>query len=74
MLNDIIQFTILLSSASVAWLVTQPNNKHKLIGFYIGLFSQPFWFYSSFSSGQWGIFVLCFFYSYSWIKGIIKHR
>lgn len=34
-----------------------------------GLVGQPFWFYSSFVAEQWGIFALCFLYTYSWAHG-----
>jgi len=33
-----------------------------------GLLGQPFWFYTSFQSQQWGIFVVCFFFLGLWIK------
>lgn len=34
-----------------------------------GLAGQPFWFYSSYVTGQWGIFTLCFLYSGAWGMG-----
>jgi len=34
-----------------------------------GMLGQPFWFYSSFKAGQAGIFILCFFYTFSWMRG-----
>lgn len=35
-----------------------------------GLAGQPFWFYATYQAEQWGIFALCFFYAYSWARGI----
>jgi len=35
-----------------------------------GLCAQPFWFYTTWKAGQWGIFALCFLYSWAWIKGV----
>jgi hypothetical protein len=35
-----------------------------------GLCAQPFWFYTTFVNGQWGIFVLSFFYTWAWWKGV----
>jgi hypothetical protein len=35
-----------------------------------GLIGQPFWFYATWQAEQWGIVVLCFFYTYSWARGI----
>lgn len=34
-----------------------------------GLIGQVFWFYCSFKAEQWGIFTLCFFYTFSWLRG-----
>lgn len=38
-----------------------------------GLMSQPFWFWTSYESQQWGIFALCFLYALSWAKGFHNH-
>jgi len=35
-----------------------------------GLIGQPFWFLAAVKSGQWGIFVLCCFYTASWARGV----
>jgi hypothetical protein len=35
----------------------------------LGLLSQPAWFYSTWSAGQWGIFALCFVYASLWARG-----
>ena len=37
-----------------------------------GLLSQPFWFYSSYQAGQWGVFGLSVIYTWCWIRGIIN--
>lgn len=74
MMDDIIQFLILVSSASVAYFVTNESTKIRLIGYYIGLISQPLWFYTSLKNEQWGIFLLSIWYTYCWITGIIKNR
>ncbi len=73
-MDDIIQFLILVSSASVAYFVTNESTKIRLIGYYIGLISQPLWFYTSLKNEQWGIFLLSIWYTYCWITGIIKNR
>lgn len=36
----------------------------------LGLLGQPFWFYATWKAQQWGIFALCFLYTYSWARGI----
>ena len=35
-----------------------------------GLLAQPFWFYATATAGQWGIFALCFLYTWAWFKGL----
>lgn len=35
-----------------------------------GLIGQPFWFYATWKAGQWGIFALCFLYTFSWARGL----
>ena len=39
----------------------------------LGLAGQPFWFYAAFQAQQWGILVLCGFYTLAWAKGIHTH-
>lgn len=38
-----------------------------------GMLGQPFWFYSSFKAQQVGIFILCFFYTFSWMRGFVTN-
>ena len=35
-----------------------------------GMAGQPFWFWATLPAEQWGILALCFFYAYSWGRGI----
>lgn len=35
-----------------------------------GLLGQPFWFYATWKAEQWGIFALCFLYTFSWARGL----
>ena len=49
---------------------TGPKIKYACI---FGLLGQPFWFYSAYSAEQWGIFVLCFLYTFAWVKGVKTH-
>lgn len=38
-----------------------------------GLIGQPFWFYATYSTEQWGMFALCFLYTWAWGRGFIIH-
>lgn len=39
-------------------------------GFVFGLVSQPFWFITSITNKQWGVFVASICYTISWMYGI----
>ena len=60
-----------LSLASVALLTSK--NKISRYGYVIGLLSQPFWLYETWSAGQVGMFVLSVVYTFMWIRGIYNH-
>lgn len=64
--NIIAQGAIAIFGPSSIYLVA----KGKRIGFLCGLLAQPFWYYLTISSGQWGIFFLSLFYTYSWALGV----
>lgn len=38
-----------------------------------GLLGQPFWFYSMYQTEQWGILLLCVFYTLAWARGVRSH-
>ena len=38
-----------------------------------GLCAQPFWFWTTASHSQWGIFCLSVFYTAAWLKGFRTH-
>lgn len=39
----------------------------------LGLVGQPAWFYIAYADKNWGIFVLCMFYTEAWLRGFKKH-
>lgn len=39
----------------------------------LGLLGQPFWFYATWKAGQYGIFALCFLYTFSWARGFYNN-
>lgn len=39
----------------------------------LGLAGQPFWFYSSWTTRQLGIFALSWLYTISWTMGLVKY-
>ena len=65
----IAQIGIAITGVVAIWLTQQSNEEWKKYACLFGLAGQPFWFYSAYTAQQWGIFVLCFFYAYSWYIG-----
>lgn len=67
------QIGIALTGAVAIWLSQDKRDSFRKWACVFGLIGQPFWFYSSWTAGQWGIFALCFLYTYGWIKGFRNH-
>jgi hypothetical protein len=63
------QIAIAFTGVIAIFLSQQSNDKLKKFACLFGLVGQPFWFYAAYTNEQWGIFVLCFFYTYSWLIG-----
>jgi hypothetical protein len=60
----VVQTAIALGGGTAIYLIA----KKRRFGFMLGLLTQPFWLYSSYSAKQWGILALCVWYTYSyWI-------
>lgn len=38
-----------------------------------GALGQPAWFVTAWINAQWGVFALCFLYSFAWIRGLYNH-
>lgn len=67
-----IQAAILVLSGISIWLVGR-KEKWSRWGYITGLCSQPFWIYTTFLSGQWGMFLLSIWYVYAWGQGLYNH-
>lgn len=63
------QIMIALTGVIAIWLSQDKSHDFRKYACLFGLVGQPFWFYSSFQAEQWGIFILCFGYTYAWWKG-----
>lgn len=63
------QLMIAFTGVIAIFLTQQSNDRIKKYACLFGLAGQPFWFYSAYTNEQWGIFVLCVFYTYSWALG-----
>ena len=66
------QLGIALTGVVAIWLTQQKNEAWKKYACLFGIAGQPFWFYSAYNAEQWGIFVMCFFYTASWVLGFFN--
>lgn len=64
------QLGIAFFGVAAVWLSQDPRREYRRYACLFGLAGQPFWFYATFSAEQWGIFLLCFVYAWSWIRGL----
>jgi len=70
MLNDPAQVIILIMGIATQVGVTGISKKSRLLGFVVGLASQPLWFYTAYTHGQWGVFAMAIVYSAAYARGI----
>lgn len=65
------QIAIALTGVVAIWLSQDRRENWRKFACLFGMAGQPFWFYTSWSAQQWGIFVLRFFYTWAaWFKGV----
>lgn len=62
------QLMIAVLGPTALWC-TQTERLQKYACF-IGLSAAPFWFYATWSAGQWGMFLINFLYLGAWLKGV----
>ena len=67
------QVAIALTGCVAIWLSQDTRESFRRFACIFGLVGQPFWFYSAWQAEQWGIFALCFIYTYSWWRGFWNH-
>lgn len=64
------QIGIAICGVSAVFLSQDSRESWRKWACVFGLIGQPFWFWATYKAEQWGILVLCFFYAYSWARGI----
>ena len=67
------QVFIAFTGVIAIFLSQSLDSKLRKFSSIFGLCGQPFWFYTSYKHNQWGIFILCFFYTYSWATGLYNY-
>lgn len=63
------QVMIMVFGCSAIWFVGRREHWRRW-GFILGLCSQPFWCWTAYHNGQYGILCLSLWYTYSWGQGI----
>ncbi|SEU12973.1 hypothetical protein [Stenotrophomonas indicatrix] len=66
----IVQAAIAFTGFTAIWLTQSKREDVRRFACLFGLLGQPFWFASSIAAEQWGIVVLCCFYTVAWARGV----
>lgn len=64
------QIAIAMTGVVAIWLSQDARASWRRYACLFGIAGQPFWFYAAYTAEQWGIFALCFLYTYAWLKGV----
>lgn len=67
---DIFSQVLLCVLGIASFLLVAKQNHYSIYGFWIGLFCQPLWFYTSYIAEQWAVIAMLPFYVYGNIVGI----
>lgn len=67
------QLGIATLGVTAVWLSQDQREGVRRFACLFGLAGQPFWFYATWAGEQWGMFALCFLYSWAWIRGARAH-
>lgn len=69
----IAQIFIAVFGVLAIWFTQQANQDRKKYACIFGLIAQPFWFYATWQSQQWGMFALCYAYTGAWLIGVYNY-
>jgi hypothetical protein len=72
MLEIASQVMILACGLCTVYLTTSLDASHRRWASPIGLASQPFWFYSAYTTEAWGILFLSALYGVRWLQVFIR--
>ena len=73
MIDNIVQFIIAVLGALAIFLLASKSGRTRRWGYVAGLASEPFWFYASLTTSQWGVLALAFWWSYFYTVGAINN-
>ncbi|WP_373785430.1 hypothetical protein [Delftia acidovorans] len=64
------QIAIALLGTLAAWLSQARGEGSRKWALVFGIVGQPFWFYASWQTEQWGIFAVSIIYAGAWARGL----
>lgn len=64
------QIGIALTGAIAVWLSQDERECMRRFACIFGVIGQPFWFYSAYTTEQWGVFMVSILYAIAWVKGL----
>jgi len=67
------QIAILFTGVAAIWLSQDKRENFRKYACIFGIIGQPFWFYAAWQSEQFGVFIVCIFYTVAWISGFFNH-
>lgn len=71
LMETIAQTVISFTSLAAVWMITREEAWAKW-GYLIGIAGQPFWLYSTFEHGQYGMLFASALYTWFWLHSIWK--
>jgi hypothetical protein len=69
-----VQAGILVLSLVTAFLMTSKTPRSRCYGCVTGFVTQPLWCMAAWDKGQWGIFLLSFWYAFCYLRGFFGNR
>lgn len=64
------QFGIALFGVTAIFLSQAKSAEQRKYACLFGLAGQPFWFWTAIKADQWGVLLLCCFYTVAWARGV----
>ena len=68
--DQFVQTALAILGPAAIWLSQSRTMQFQRWACIVGLVSQPFWFWSVWSSGQWGVGVVAVVCALAWLKGL----
>lgn len=66
----IVQLCIALTGVLAAWVSHAPAERTRRWGCVLGLLGQPFWVWTAWHAGQWGVLACSAGYTLAFIRGV----